>query len=133
MPPIVSYSTAPKLLLVSETPITSPAIDTGTHSRRLEIYGNRNNVIKSKVYGTLAHRTENTLTLRDKTEHSKRRRIMSAGFSDAALRLLEPKILAQVEAFVKCLTADTYSTSWSEQRGMAAWCRSSTFLHLPLS
>src|SRR4051794_27397928 len=65
-------------------------------SSNADIYGNRNNIVKSKVYNTLVHRTANTLTLRNKTEHARRRRVMSPGFSDASLRVLEPKILAQV-------------------------------------
>lgn len=97
-----------------------------------DIYGNRSNVIKSKVYNTLVHRAGNTLTLRNKAEHARRRRVMSPGFSDASLRLLEPKILAQINQMIQGLLNETGSKEagpqheWSEARDMATWCTYST-------
>lgn len=95
-----------------------------------DIYGNRNNVIKSEVYNTLRHGGGNTLTLRDKAEHAARRRVVSSGFSDASLRLLEPKILAQVYKLVRSLLAASTNESdsemqagWTEPRDMASWCK----------
>lgn len=99
-----------------------------------DIYGNRNNVIKSTVYNTLRHGGGNTLTLRNKAEHAARRRVVSSGFSDASLRLLEPKILAQVHRFVRGLLAtgtnsleSKTNTNWTESRDMALWCDHHTF------
>jgi cytochrome P450 len=97
--------------------------------RGTDIYGNRNNVIKSTVYNTLRHGGGNTLTLRNKAEHAARRRVVSSGFSDASLRLLEPKILAQVHRFVRGLLATGTASldsktepNWTESRDMALWC-----------
>ncbi|KAI9776753.1 MAG: hypothetical protein M1839_009397 [Geoglossum umbratile] len=92
-----------------------------------DIYGNRNNIVKSKVYNTLVHRTANTLTLRNKTEHARRRRVMSPGFSDASLRVLEPKILAQVSKMIRGLLDETESkvgtpSEWGKAQDMATWC-----------
>ena len=95
------------------------------------IYGNQNNVVKSQVYNTLVHRAANTLTLRDKAEHARRRRVMSSGFSDSSLRLLEPKILAQVQKFTNAMldprqTAEPDAEgNWDSPRNMAEWCASS--------
>jgi cytochrome P450 len=95
-----------------------------------DIYNHRSNVQKSRVYSTLVHRAPNTLTLIDKVEHGKRRRIISQGFSDAALRTYQPKILAQIQNFCSALTtADKYegaesmekSTLWTKPQNMARW------------
>ncbi|KAF2193883.1 cytochrome P450 [Zopfia rhizophila CBS 207.26] len=101
---------------------------------RYDIYGNRNNVIKSAVYNTLRHGGGNTLTLRNKAEHAARRRVVSSGFSDASLRLLEPKILAQVHRLVRGLLAAGASSldsetqpEWTDSRDMALWCDHHTF------
>ncbi|KAI5194184.1 hypothetical protein E4T38_09671 [Aureobasidium subglaciale] len=94
-----------------------------------DIYGNKQtNIFKSKVYDTLRHRAGNTLTLRNKQEHARRRRIMSSGFSDASLRSLEPKILAQVGKLIQGLTGDSQDSSPQSSvngttiRNMAFWC-----------
>lgn len=95
-----------------------------------DIYGNRSNVIKSQVYDTLRHGGGNTLTLRNRAEHAARRRVASSGFSDTSLRLLEPKILAQVGHLVQGLLATSTSepavreggSEWTDSRDMALWC-----------
>jgi hypothetical protein len=48
---------------------------------------------------------------------------MSPGFSDASLKLLEPKILTQISLFIEGLVANADAT-WSQSRDMATWCRS---------
>lgn len=93
------------------------------------IYRNRNNVIKSALYNTLRHRGSNTLTLRNKAEHAARRRVVSSRFSDASLRLLEPKILAQVHRLIRGLLSagatplnSETQPKWTDSRDMALWC-----------
>ena len=45
----------------------------------------------------MVHMAPNTLTLIDKVEHGRRRRVISQGFSSAKLRSYQPKILKRVQ------------------------------------
>lgn len=52
--------------------------------------------------------------------------MMSPGFSDASLKVLEPKILAQVNKMIRGLLHKTESKvhgtfGWSEARDMTTW------------
>lgn len=59
---------------------------------------------------------------------------MSPGFSDASLRLLEPKILAQIKKMIQGLLNGIESNNdrprqeWSNARDMATWCRYSSIV-----
>lgn len=49
---------------------------------------------------------------------------MSQGFSDAALRVFVPRILAQVEKMCMLLEQDMDSRQgWTKSRDMAPWCK----------
>lgn len=112
-------------------------VNTATGMR--EIYANGKNVSKSRGYDAMIHRAPNTLTLRNKREHARRRRVMSQGLSDAALRSYQDIILGHVEKFINCLrdggnshdfpdgvqsasTLDVASQNWSPARKMSDWC-----------
>lgn len=101
----------------------------------LDIYNHRSNVIKAANYETLVHRAPNTLTQRDKKLHGTKRRVISQGFSDNALRVFEAPVTAQILKFSALLggTKNDDGTenehlvqdsgdNWSPPRDMAAWC-----------
>lgn len=54
-----------------------------------DINSHKANTIKSKAYQALVHSAPNTLTIRDKSDHSRRRRILSLAFSEAKIQLCE--------------------------------------------
>ncbi|CDM28612.1 Cytochrome P450 [Penicillium roqueforti FM164] len=95
----------------------------------MDIYGIGSRVRKSKVYETLVHQAPNTLTLRDKKKHAQRRRIMSQGFSDAAIRSFEPRVLELVQRLCGILQGDLNSNDgkWSKGQDMAKWFDYLTF------
>ncbi|KYK57384.1 cytochrome P450 [Drechmeria coniospora] len=64
-----------------------------------DIYGHHSNVVKFRNYEVLSKQAANLLTLRDKTQHGRRRRVISQAFSENSLRIFEPKILSRVDRF----------------------------------
>ncbi|RFU28638.1 hypothetical protein B7463_g7707, partial [Scytalidium lignicola] len=96
---------------------------TGLH----DIYTHEKNVKKSKGYNAMVHRSHNTLTMFDKKEHGRRRRLISQGFSDAALRQYQGAIMTHVMKFCSCLCqndsskADSKGSEWSSPKNMARW------------
>ncbi|KAF2116791.1 cytochrome P450 [Lophiotrema nucula] len=76
-------------------------------------------VKKCKGYLTMMHRVPNTLTQRDKLMHAKQRRLLSRGFSDAALRSYEGIIDLHVQRFLRCFDAEPQSTDWSTPKNMS--------------
>ncbi|KAJ5822466.1 benzoate 4-monooxygenase cytochrome P450 [Penicillium robsamsonii] len=101
----------------------------GTAKAVSDIYGYGAKVRKSQVYNTLVHRTANTLTMRDKKQHAQRRRIMSQGFSDAAIRSFEPRVQELIRTLCGLLIVkDAGSVSeWSAPQDMAKWFDYLTF------
>ena len=91
-----------------------------------DIYGYGGKVRKSQVYDTLVHRTVNTLTMRDKKQHAQRRRIMSHGFSDAAIRSFEPRVKELIRTLCDLLIVKDAGSDgeWSAPQDMAKWCKS---------
>jgi len=76
----------------------------------------------------MVHRAANILTLRDKAQHGIRRRILSQGFSENALRGFEPAILAQIEKFSNKISPSRDKDNdekWSVVWNMARECKSS--------
>ncbi|KAK8042342.1 cytochrome P450 [Apiospora phragmitis] len=69
----------------------------------VHIYGHQAKVAKFKNYEVLSRQAANTLTLRDKAQHSRRRRVVSQAFSENSLPLFEPKILARIDTFCEML------------------------------
>lgn len=84
----------------------------------------------------MIHRAPNTLTLCDKKEHARRRKLMSQGFSDAALRTYAATIEKHVHNFCNQLVqVDSDETEihctckrkqWSSARNIAQWSKLST-------
>ena len=82
----------------------------------------------------------NILTLRDKHQHGRRKKLISQGFSDANLRTLEPAILTQIAKFCDKLIEpldddgltshgyqDKPAGQWSCTRDLSRWCESRLF------
>ncbi|KAI9848834.1 MAG: hypothetical protein M1837_006350 [Sclerophora amabilis] len=101
-------------------------VNTSTGLR--DIYTHGKNFRKSKNYNAMVHRALNTLTITDKKEHGRRRRVMSQGFSDASMRSYEPSMLAQAQKFCACLARSDEQLSaktverWLPARNMSQWC-----------
>ncbi|KAF9890442.1 hypothetical protein FE257_005847 [Aspergillus nanangensis] len=62
-----------------------------------DVYGHGKPFRKSQRYAAMVHQAANTLTAIDKTKHGKKRRVISQGFSDAALKTHESVILEQIK------------------------------------
>ncbi|KAL4941785.1 hypothetical protein BDV06DRAFT_235814 [Aspergillus oleicola] len=90
-----------------------------------DIYGGEKSVTKSSAYEAVMPRSvANTMTLRDKKEHARRRRILAVGFSDSAIRSYEPKARAIVNRLCAVLgptAAEQEKGEWSEPRDLAPW------------
>lgn len=64
--------------------------------------------------------------MRDKKQHAQRRRIMSHGFSDAAIRSFEPRVQELIQTLCDLLIVKDASadSEWSAPQDMAPWCKS---------
>ncbi|KAH6714875.1 cytochrome P450, partial [Leptodontidium sp. MPI-SDFR-AT-0119] len=96
-----------------------------------DIYGHRTKVQKSKVYNAIVHRAPNTLTLLDRKQHSRRRRVISQAFSDSHIASVEPAILKQIWKFVDIISNHTGGSpekeGWSHPINISKWCDYLTF------
>ncbi|RFU26374.1 hypothetical protein B7463_g9976, partial [Scytalidium lignicola] len=101
----------------------------GVCAIHVDIYGPGKNVVKSQIYKSMVHRAPNTLTTIDKKEHSRKRRVLSHGFSDAALRNHEEAIIAQIQNFKLYAFQETDPSQgeWSSATNLAHWCDYLTF------
>lgn len=105
-------------------------VNVNTTTGLSDVYSNGKNFTKSKHYKAMVHQALNTLTIRDKKEHGRRRRIISQGFSDSAIRSFAPEMLQLVNKFCDCLIQDNDEVSdekvgpdgWQPARNMAKWC-----------
>lgn len=93
-----------------------------------DIYGHQAEVTKFKNYEVLSRQAANTLTLRDKTQHAHRRRVVSQAFSESSLRLFEPKILPRIDRFCEMLRNRSKQQSssvggWTESIDMSHECK----------
>jgi hypothetical protein len=83
----------------------------------------------------MVHRVPNTFTLIDKKEHSWRRRILTQGFSDAAMRMFESDIMSYIQKLCRVMiTEDLDSTGqeWTSPKNMADWSKPSIPPSLPI-
>jgi cytochrome P450 len=97
-----------------------------------DIYSHGKNFKKSKHYLAMVHQAFNTLTAIDKKKHGKKRRVMSQGFSDAALKSHEDVVLKQVSQLCTQLriTEDGHPVGegqWAPPKNMAHWSDYFTF------
>ncbi|THC95861.1 hypothetical protein EYZ11_004639 [Aspergillus tanneri] len=74
----------------------------------------------------MVHRAPNTLTLIDKKAHGRKRRIISQGLSDAALRRYQPAILKHVNELCSVFLGNDPS-QWSLPQNMGDFCNYLTF------
>ena|SRR5438045_1380020 len=103
----------------------------------VDIYSNGKPVRKSKGYEAMIHRAPNTLTMRDRNEAARRRRVMAQGLSDSALRQYEKAIIEHAKKFCDCIGTDNERElmymcdceKWSPARNMANWCSFLTHLY----
>ncbi|KAL2419950.1 Cytochrome P450 monooxygenase AKT7 [Exophiala dermatitidis] len=64
-----------------------------------DIYGSTKQIQKSAGYNSMVHRVPNTFTEINRAVHERKRRIVAHGFSDAALRSYEPRIMECISQF----------------------------------
>ncbi|KAH7122774.1 cytochrome P450 [Dendryphion nanum] len=110
-----------------------------TFSNSLDIYAQGKPYLKSKNYAAMVHQATNTLTVRDRKDHGRRRRVIQQGLSDATLRAFEPYMyeiinrfcdrLVQTSEEEAALAAKGESTetahktaTWKSTRNMSEWC-----------
>lgn len=108
------------------------------------IYAQGKPYLKSKNYSAMVHQATNTLTVRDRKDHGRRRRVIQQGLSDATLRAFEPYMYEIINRFCdrliqtveeeKALEAKGESTeaaykeeTWKTTRNMAEWCNYLSF------
>ncbi|MCJ1325980.1 hypothetical protein MMC10_002643 [Thelotrema lepadinum] len=91
---------------------------------------------KSQVYNVMVHRAPNTLTHIDKKGHGRKRRIVSQGLSDAAVRSYEPTIIHHINKMCDIWAQkdkntenekDNQASSWSPPHNIARWTNYLTF------
>ncbi|ORY67124.1 isotrichodermin C-15 hydroxylase [Pseudomassariella vexata] len=89
-----------------------------------DIYGFKSNVRKAEFYDAFVHPAPNTHNTRDKTVHSRKRRVLSQGFSDSAMKEMERYILANVRSFCEQIGMDASAEKkgWTAPKNMSDWC-----------
>ncbi|KAI0421807.1 cytochrome P450 [Xylaria grammica] len=70
-----------------------------------DIYGHSASVKKFEGYKVLSLKAPNTLTLSDKAQHARRRRVISQAFSESSMRMFEPILLSKIDRFCRTLRA----------------------------
>ncbi|KAF2814017.1 cytochrome P450 [Mytilinidion resinicola] len=95
-----------------------------------DIYSQNKNFLKSKNYSAMVHQALNTLTVREKKDHGRRRRVISQGLSDAVIRNFEPAMLEIINRFcdrmLQTVEEEAENSSvekaWNPTRNMSEWC-----------
>ncbi|EED13059.1 cytochrome P450, putative [Talaromyces stipitatus ATCC 10500] len=72
-------------------------------SAMYDIYGHGSKVKKYKNYKVLAQQAPNILTIRDKQQHARRRRVVSQAFSESSIRNFEPKLLGRLNRYCEAV------------------------------
>ena len=107
-----------------------PPNNTGSQSIifiAIDIYGPMKKVKKAKSY--MVHGPGNIIGIQDKKAFARKKRILGQGFSDAALREHEPKVLEHIKSFcekVSDVEFESESRQWSTARKMTLWCKCRT-------
>jgi len=75
----------------------------------------------------LSAQAPNSLTLRDKALHGKRRRVISQAFSENTLRSFEPKVIEKIHQLSDTIVEvpqerDKSSREWSDSKDMGHCC-----------
>ncbi|KAI1499097.1 isotrichodermin C-15 hydroxylase [Biscogniauxia marginata] len=100
------------------------SVSFNTNAALKDIYGFKANVRKAPFYDAFVHPAPNTHNARDKALHARKRRVLSQGFSDAAMKEMERYILANVRTFCQQigLGATDERKGWTAPKNMADWC-----------
>lgn len=81
---------------------------------------------KHRYFATLNPKAGNLLTLFDKKEHGKRRRLLGPSFSEARIRNFQPDMARQTGLFLDLLGTSAHTTisddDWLPAQNMARWC-----------
>ncbi|KAM0450923.1 hypothetical protein ACHAO4_006315 [Trichoderma viride] len=88
----------------------------------LDVYGHGAKVKKYKGYRVLAQQAPNTLTLSNKVQHARRRRVVAQAFSETSLRRFEPKVQSVLEIFCQHLRSavnESAENGWTSPRDIS--------------
>lgn len=94
----------------------------------VDVYGHGAKVKKYKNYRVLAQQAPNTLTLSNKVQHARRRRVVAQAFSETSLRRFEPKVQSILERFCQHLRSaanEPAEKGWTSPRDISKDCESS--------
>jgi hypothetical protein len=79
-----------------------------------------------KADSYVVHGPGNLIGIRDKKVYAKKKKVFQPGFSDASLRLHEPKVIGQIDIFCEKVLEHEEpgkaSTDWTEPKNMVDWC-----------
>lgn len=92
----------------------------------LDVYGHGAKVKKYKGYRVLAQQAPNTLTLSNKVQHARRRRVVAQAFSETSLRRFEPKVQSVLERFCQHLRSavnESAENGWTSPRDISKDCK----------
>ncbi|KAL4924473.1 cytochrome P450 [Aspergillus undulatus] len=97
-----------------------------------DIYAAGQNVSKPSMYSGPGNGKANLLTLADKKEHSRRRRLIGRGFTESSLRAFTPRLVHHIQRFCAIIDRESrYGTAsqsrWSPPLDMSDWCSYLTF------
>jgi hypothetical protein len=89
-----------------------------------DIYDTLKKVRKSNSYRV--HGAGNLIGIRDKKVYAKKKKIFQQGFSDAAIREHEVKIVREINTFCEKIEENELPEKtvggWSNVKNMSAWC-----------
>lgn len=94
-----------------------------------DIYGHHAPVKKYSNYRVLAQQAPNTLTMQDKIQHSRRRRVLSQGFSTRSLESWQPKVVCQLDRLSQVIRGrmitmpSSVEKEWTTSFDMARTCK----------
>jgi cytochrome P450 len=91
-----------------------------------DIYSQGKPYLKSKNYAAMVHQATNTLTVRDRKDHGRRRRVIQQGLSDATLRNFEPYMFEIINRFCDRLVQTVEEENKLKESGESAEAASKT-------
>lgn len=95
---------------------------TNSPSAHHAIYSAKANVKKGEYYNVWPrnHKQLNTWNVTDRTQHVRKRKVLSNAFSDRAVRSAEQFVIRHVDRWCELLIQDA-GNSWSKPRNIARW------------
>ncbi|PYI05337.1 cytochrome P450 [Aspergillus sclerotiicarbonarius CBS 121057] len=97
------------------------------HTKIIDIYGMGQNTWKHRHYAAFNRRSANLVTMYDKKEHARRRRLIGPAFSEANMRRFEDRLRGHVVSFCQKIypvSAPTklHNLSWGPPIKCSDWC-----------